>query len=142
MSVDAVVDWVEETLPDLLILLVLLGLLLGLIVAFFRGVFSLRRRTGREKMSRAQQKAEKAAIEKLNQAHRLLTESDQHMEEAQRLRDEAVLHDLTEHKISIAGRAPESLLDHLDNHIRAARFRLERRAEREELESRDQNSEF
>ncbi|MFH1744001.1 MAG: hypothetical protein ABIH23_33765 [bacterium] len=142
MNVDAVLQWVEETLPQLLAFLALLGVLIGLIVLFFRGVFSLRRQTGRDKMTRAQQNAEKAAIEKLNQAHNLLTESDQNVEEAQRLRDEAVLRDLAKHKISIAGKDPDSLLVHLDSQIRAARFRLHRQSEKEESESRSQESEF
>ncbi len=127
MNVDNIEHWINETLPQLLVLLFLLVVTIWLIMLFFRLLARTRRESGRLKMTQAQRDAEHEAIERLSQAQKLLMESDDNVEEAQKIRDEVVHTRLPKRKMYIRGADPNSLLNDVDNRIRLARMRLYRK---------------
>jgi len=119
-------SWTEHEIAQLLGTLILLGAMIWLLVVLIRLNRRIRcaSRTGR--LTKEQQQAERSAIEKLILARRLLMESDENVEEAQRLRDEVMLHDLPKHRMYIPAKDPNSLLLDVDKRIQVARMRLQR----------------
>ncbi|HPO09873.1 MAG TPA: hypothetical protein PLZ55_14455 [bacterium] len=128
MNVDAIVEWINETLPEILKLIFLLAILAAIFWAVVMFLRRQRKQDGRERMTQAQMKAEEDAVQKLLRAQQLLMESDQNVTEAQKLRDQVVVEDLPKHKIRILGKDPNSLLMDIDSRIRGANIRLHRTA--------------
>jgi Co/Zn/Cd efflux system component len=126
MDVDGIIKWMEETLPDLIVSLFLFGVLIVTLTVLLRLSRQLITERKRGSLTKEQRNAERAAIEKLTRAQQLLMESDENVEEAQRLRDEVTRHDLPKHKMYIRAEAPNSLLTDVDNRIFHARLRLQR----------------
>jgi len=141
MNVDSIVDWINETLPEILKLFFLIAILAGIFVGTFLFIRWLRRQDGRERMTPAQRKAEADAVQKLLRAQHLLMESDQNVAEAQKLRDQVVIEDLPKYKIRILGKDPKSLLTDIDNRIRGAKIRLSRAVAKESDQMADSEDE-
>lgn len=127
MSVDDIEHWINDTLPQILAVLFLLAILYALIKILLNLLARTRQESGKLKMTKAQRDAEHEAMEKLSFAQRLLMESDENVEEAQKLRDEVVHTRLPKHRMYIAGSDPNSLLNDVDDRIRLARMRLYRK---------------
>jgi len=141
MNVDSIVDWINETLPEILKLFFLIAILAGIFVGTFLFIRWLRRQDGRERMTPAQRKAEADAVQKLLRAQHLLMESDHNVAEAQKLRDQVIIEDLPKYKIRILGKDPKSLLTDIDNRIRGAKIRLGRAVAKESGQIADSEDE-
>ncbi|HOE10177.1 MAG TPA: hypothetical protein PLQ35_01520 [bacterium] len=141
MNVDSIVDWINETLPEILKLFFLIAILAGIFVGTFLFIRWLHRQDRRERMTPAQRKAEADAVQKLLRAQHLLMESDQNVAEAQKLRDQVVIEDLPKYKIRILGKDPKSLLTDIDNRIRGAKIRLSRAVAKESDQMADSEDE-
>ncbi|HPA47102.1 MAG TPA: hypothetical protein PK395_15155, partial [bacterium] len=72
MNVDAIVEWINETLPEILKLIFLLAILAAIFWAVVMFLRRQRKQDGRERMTQAQMKAEEDAVQKLLRAQQLL----------------------------------------------------------------------
>lgn len=126
MDVDALAEWLNEPLFQILITLVVLAFLIWLFFALVRVSRRVQRDSGRVNMSKQQKDAERAAVEKLTLAQKLMMESDENADKAQQLRDEVVHQDLPKFKVYISAKSPKSLLADVDTRIRRARLRQHR----------------
>lgn len=120
-------------------ILILVGIVV--IVGFFlRIAWKMNKKldpTGEESMSTRQMAAANKAVKKLEKAARLLKEGDENLEEAIRLRDEALGEDLPPQKVVIKGEDPRSLLLAVNKRIDGAESRSyvkEARAAQHDLE--------